>query len=198
VERILSRVLDRFGQAAPATRALERALEAAPRDKRQAAATIGQLVGRAFVKGDLKAAREGLRRGLAADLEIDDLVYYGLWVRLLERQLKAPTDGAPERIFAGAVDSGRWIGKIAQFGAGQVKAEELVAAAKTPAQKTEAMFYAAMDRRASGDAKGADAKLRQVMAGGGVELMEVAITRDILSGSRAEVGGPLPSGVPLP
>src|SRR5262249_21815955 len=121
VERLLSRVLDRFGQPVPAQRALERALEAAPRDKRQAAATVGQLVGRAFVKGDLKAAREGLQRGLAAELDNDDLVYYALWVRLLERQLKVPTDGVAERVFASAVDSGRWTGKIAQFGAGQIK-----------------------------------------------------------------------------
>jgi tetratricopeptide (TPR) repeat protein len=198
VERVLSRVLDRFGAAQPATRALERALEAAPRDKRQAAATVGQLVGRAFVKGDLKAARDGLQRGLAADLDVDDLVYYALWVRLLERQLKTPTDGTPERIFQSTADSGRWIGKIAQFGAGTLKAEDLVAAASTPAQKTEALFYAAMDRRVSGDAKGGETGLRQVLVAGGVDLMEVAIARDLLSGSRAEVGGPLPSGVAIP
>ena len=198
VERVLSRVLDRFGAAQPAQRALERALEAAPRDKRQTAATVGQLVGRAFVKGDLKAAREGLHRGLAADLDTDDLVYYALWVRLLERQLKVPTDGAADRIFAIAADGVRWTGKIAQFGAGALRAEDLLAAAKTPAQRTEALFYAAMDRRALGDATGATAGLRQVMAAGGVELMEVAIARDILSGPRVDIGGPLPPGVALP
>ena len=37
-----------------------------------------------------------------------------------------------------------------------MKPEELLAAAQTPAQKTEALFYAAMDRRVAGDAKGAD------------------------------------------
>jgi len=68
VERLISRVLDRFGAAKSAEKALERALEAAPRDKRQAAATIGQIVGRAFVRGDLAAAREGLARGQVAEL----------------------------------------------------------------------------------------------------------------------------------
>jgi tetratricopeptide (TPR) repeat protein len=63
VERLISRVLDRFGATKSAEKALERALEAAPRDKRQAAATIGQIVGRAFIRGDLAAAREGLGRG---------------------------------------------------------------------------------------------------------------------------------------
>jgi tetratricopeptide (TPR) repeat protein len=198
VERVLSRVLDRFGAAQPAQRALERALEAAPRDKRQAAATIGQLVGRAFVKGDLKAAREGLQRGLVAELETEDIVYYALWVRLLERQLRTLTDGAAERIFQGALDGGRWINKLAAFGAGLVKAEELAQSAHTPAQKTEALFYAAMDRRASGDAKGSDDALREVMRAGGIDLMEVAIAREILNGPKADVGGPLPAGVALP
>ncbi len=198
VERLLSRALDRFGAALPAQRALERALDAAPRDKRQGAATIGQLVGRAFVRGDLPAARDGLSRGIAADLENDDLVYYALWVRLLERQLKAKADGTSDRIFAGSVDSGRWIGKIAQFGAGQLKAEELLAAAKTPSQKTEALFYSAMDRRVAGDAKGADATLRQVVAAGGVDLMESAIAREILTAPKPDAFGPLPSGLSLP
>jgi tetratricopeptide (TPR) repeat protein len=198
VERVLSRVLDRFGATQPAQRALERALEAAPHDKRQAAATIGQLVGRAFVKGDLKAAREGLQRGLASELETEDIVYYALWVRLLERQLRTTTDGTAERIFQGALEGGRWINKLAAFGAGLVKAEELARAAQTPAQKTEALFYAAMDRRASGDAKGADDALREVMRAGGIDLMEVAIAREILSGPRGAVGGPLPTGVAVP
>ncbi len=198
VERLLARVLDRFGATKPAQRALERAFDAAPRDKRQGAATVGQLVGRAFVRGDLPAARDGLARGLAADLDNDDLVYYALWVRLLERQLKAKTDGTAERVFAGSIESGRWIGKIAQFGAGTLKADELLAAAKTPAQKTEALFYSAMDRRAAGDAAGADATLRQVVAAGGVDLMEAAIAREILSGPKADAFGPLPAGVSLP
>src|SRR5258705_7653454 len=96
VERVLARVLDRFGAVQPAQRALERAFEAAPRDKRQAAATVGLLVGRAFVRGDLKGARDGLARGIAADLEAEDLVYYALWVRLLERQLHQQTDGVAD------------------------------------------------------------------------------------------------------
>jgi tetratricopeptide (TPR) repeat protein len=196
-ERLLSRVLDRFGASQPAERALDRALEAAPRDKRQAAATVGQIVARAFVKGDLKAAREGLRRGLVSDLDNDDLVYYALWVRLLERQLRVPTDGVADKIFASAADEGRWLGKLSAFGAGRIKAEQLTAAAQTPAQKTEALFYSAMDRRVSGDAKGSDDVLRQVLTAGGLELMEFAIAREMLAGDKSRVPGPLPE-VQLP
>ena len=198
VERVLSRVLDRFGETMPAQRALDRAFEAAPRDKDQAALTVGQMVGRAFVRGDIAGARDGLKRGIAADLENEDLVYYALWVRLLEKQLHTPTDGAADRVFTTVPDDGRWIAKLALFGNGKLKAEDLVLAAKTPAQKTEALFYEAMDRRAAGDAKSADDFLRQVVAGPGVQLQEVTMARDILSGPKAQLGGPLPAGVAIP
>ncbi|MGO9714021.1 MAG: tetratricopeptide repeat protein [Polyangiaceae bacterium] len=193
VERTLSRVLDRFGAAQPAQRALDRAFDAAPRNKAQAAATVGQIVARAFVSGDLAAARDGLQRGLTADLGSDDLVYYALWVRLLERQRHAPTDGTADRIFSRALDDAGWIGRLASFGAGQTKADALIASAKSPAEKTEALFYAAMDRRASGDAQGANTGLQQVLDAGGIDLMEVAIARDLLDGPRATVGGPVPA-----
>jgi tetratricopeptide (TPR) repeat protein len=198
VERVLSRVLDRFGAAQRAQQALERAFEATPHDKHQIAATLGQLIARAYVRGDLLGARDGLGRALSAELDSDDLVYYSLWVRLLERQLQKPTDGVPGRVFASIVDDGRWSGRLAAFGAGRIKAETLIASAKTPTQKTEAVFYAAMDRRAAGDAKDLDNALKEVVAGGGVDLMEVAMAREILTGPKAQIGGSLPSGVALP
>jgi cellulose synthase operon protein C len=197
VERLISRVLDRFGAAKSAEKALERALEAAPRDKRQSAATIGQIVGRAFVRGDLAAAREGLGRGVAAELGRDDIVYEALWVRLLERQQRKSDDPSAERILLQSADDPRWIGKIAAFGAGKIKAVDLVAAAKTPTQKTEALFYAAIDRKASGDAKGADEGLRQVLSSPGLDLVEWGLAREIISGARAQLGGPVPEvGLP--
>jgi hypothetical protein len=78
-----------------------------------------------------------------------------------------------------------------------MKAQELLAAAQTPTQKTEALFYAAMDRRSAGDAKGAEDYLKQVMASPGLDLMEVALARELLSGARAQIGGPVPEvGLP--
>lgn len=197
VERLISRVLDRFGAAKSAEKALERALEAAPRDKRQTAATVGQIIGRAFLRGDLAAAREALGRGQAAELGRDDIVYDALWVRLLERQQRATSDSIAERILAGATDDPRWIGKIAAFGAGKLKAADLVALADTPVQKTEALFYAAIDRRLSGDTKGADEALRQVIRSPGLDLVEFGLARELLVGSKTEVGGPVPEvGLP--
>jgi tetratricopeptide (TPR) repeat protein len=197
IERLISRVLDRFGAAKSAEKALERALEAAPRDKRQAAATIGQIVGRAFVRGDLAAAREGLARGQVAELGRDDIVYDALWVRLLERQHRDANDQTAERILLGAADDPRWIGKVAAFGAGRIKAADLVAAAQTPTQKTEAFFYAAIDRKVSGDTKGADEGLKQVISSTGLDLVEFSLAREILGGAHGQVGGPVPEvGLP--
>jgi tetratricopeptide (TPR) repeat protein len=198
VERVLSRVLDRFGAAQPAQRALERAYEAAPGDKRQLTQTVELLIGRAFVRGDLATAREGLRRALAADLDGDDLVYFSLWVKLLERQLHQASDGTADRVLASVPDDGRWAAVLARFGEGKLKGEDLVARATTPIQKYEALFYAAMDHRAAGDAKGTDDLLRQVVAGTGLELSEVTLARDMLDTSRPQVGGPLPPDVSIP
>lgn len=198
VERVLSRVLDRFGAAQPAQRALERAYEAAPGDKRQVTQTVELLIGRAFVRGDLPTAREGLRRALAADLDGDDLVYFSLWVKLLERQLHQTGDGAADRVLASVQDDGRWAATLARFGEGKVKGDDLMARAATPIQKYEALFYAAMDHRAAGDTKGGDELLRQVVAGTGLGLSEVTLARDMLDTARAQVGGPLPSDVSIP
>jgi hypothetical protein len=200
IERLIARALDRFGDTgarSSAMKALDRALEAAPRDKHQAAATIGQIVGRAFVKGDLAGARDGLARGLGAELPREDLVYYAMWVRVLERQQKAIGESVADRVLADAAGDPRWIGRVAAFGAGKLKAPDLVAAAQTPTQKTEALFYTAMDRRIAGDAKGADEALRQVITSPGLDLMEVALARELLSGPRAQIGGPVPEvGLP--
>jgi len=198
VERVLARVLDRFGAAQPAQRALERAYAAAPGDKHQATETIELLIGRAFVRADLPSARDGLQRALAADLSDDDLVYFALWVRLLERQLHVATDGTPDRVFSSVSDDGRWVATLARFGEGKLKGDELPARAKNPIQKYEALFYSAMDHRASGDTKGGDELLRQVVAGTGLELSEVALARDMLDPGKSQVGGPLPPDVSIP
>jgi tetratricopeptide (TPR) repeat protein len=196
-ERVLARVLDRFGAVGPGSKALERAFDAAPHDKNQASATLGIIVARGVVNNDLKAARDGLKRAIAADLTDDDLIYIALWTRIVEKQTKATPDGNAEHVFSQVLDDGRWIGRLAAFGSGRIKGEDLIASAKNPAQKTEALFYAAMDRRAAGDVKGAEADLKKVLTTGGIDLMEVSIARDLLAGPRATVGGPVPEvGLP--
>jgi tetratricopeptide (TPR) repeat protein len=198
VDRVLARLLDRFGAAERADRALERAFAAAPGDKRQATQTLELVVGRALVRGDLAAAREGLRRAVAVDLDDDDLVYLALWVRLLERLQHAGTDGAPDRVFAVSRDRPRWVATLARFGAGKVTGDELASLATTPIQKYEALFYDGLDHRAAGDTKGAGDLLHRVLEGTGLELSEVTLAREILDPSRAQMGGPLTLDVSIP
>src|SRR4029077_15429939 len=123
---------------------------------------------------------------------------FALWVRLLERQPHLPTDGTPDRVFTSVTDDGRWGATLARLGQGKLKGDELVARAKNPIQKYEALFYSAMDHRASGDTKGGDELLRQVVAWTGLELSEVTLARDMLDPSKSQVGGPLPPDVSIP
>lgn len=198
VERILARVYDRFGADASASRALERALQASPGDKQQLAATIGQMVGRALVRGDLNNAKDALSRAMSADVPTEDLVYFALWVRLIEKSNHVSDDGLASRVFSSLHDDGRWLARLAAFGAGRIHAKDLQASAKTPTQVAEALFYSAMERRAAGDMKEAESRFREVLATGGVELMETAFARDLLQGSLVIRGLTLPKTLDLP
>ena len=53
------------------------------------------------------------------------------------------------------------------------------------------------DRKAAGDSKGSEDALHQVMSSPGVDLIETAMARDLLSGASALIGPP-PANVPLP
>jgi hypothetical protein len=101
-------------------------------------------------------------------------------------------------VFATLPDDGQWVAALARFGEGKMKVDDLIARATTPMQRYEALFYSAMDRRATGDTKGGDDLLRQVIAGPGLELSEVSLARDMLDPTRAQAGGPLPPDVSIP
>ncbi len=199
VERLLAQLLDRFGDNPAAERALDRAYEASSRDKHQVAATVGQQVARAFLRRDVKGAQSGLARGVSSQLAREDLVYYALWTRILEREpaSKHAPEGLAEKVLAQAADDPRWIGKIAAFGLGKVPAADLLQAARSPAQRTEALFYGALFLRLSGDARAAEGELRKAIAEGGLDLMEVALARALLRQDQGVVGGPAPNvGLP--
>jgi len=83
-------------------------------------------------------------------------------------------------------------------GEGKGRGDDLLAHATTPIQRYEALFYAAVDRKAAGDAKGGDDLLRQVVAGTGLELSEVTLARDMLDPSKSQIGGPLPPDLAIP
>ncbi len=194
-ERALGRVLERYGQDAAADRALQRSVDAAPRDRAQLATTLGIIVGRAFLKNDLAAARAGLSRAVAAELDDEDIVYYALWVRALEKLAKAKGDGTPERVFSHIDEGSGWAGKLAAYALGKIDANALMAAATTPAKKMEATFYVALEKRAAGDKAGSDALLGDVAKGPAIDLLETQYATLLLKPRTAVA---LPTGINLP
>ena len=80
--------------------------------------------------------------------------------------------------------------------AGKLAAGELVSAAKTPAERTEALFYGAFERLIAGDSKGAEAGFKQTLSSDGAELVEVDLARELLGG-RPSPGQP-PANVVIP
>jgi tetratricopeptide (TPR) repeat protein len=195
-ERLLARVLFRFADPAAAARATERAFLAAGQDKHELAATVLDAAQRAFLRKDVTAARAAVNRGLAGDLPDDDVVYAALWLLFTERETKARSDSTAPRALASIRDDGRWPSRLAAWGLGRLKDGELIAAARTLTQKTEASFYTALSRRVSGDT-GADTVLAEVVKSPAIDLVEVQLARELLAGSRFAVG-PTPAGVSIP
>ena len=157
-ERLLGRVLEGYGDAKGAARAFERALAAAAADRPTLGAAMLDAIGRALVRRDLDAARAALKRGIEGDVSDEDLVYGGLWVSLLEREVKAPTDG-DRRARAPRGAKSAWTAKLAAWASGKLATPTCSAAAQSASQRVEAAFYTAMARSVAGDPT-ADHRLR--------------------------------------
>jgi cellulose synthase operon protein C len=192
-ERLLGRVLESYGESSRATKAYERALQLAASDRPTLGAAMLDAIGRALVQKDLAAARGALKKGLDGDASEDDLVYGGLWVQLLERELHAPGDGTVERALR-TVNKATWTAKLTAWANGKLSDTDLSTAARSASQKVEAAFYTAMSRRVSGD-PAAETRLRAVATSPVVDLLEVHLAREILA-PHGRVS--LPGGVQLP
>lgn len=195
-ERLLSRVLERYGDAAGKARAVERAYLAATSDKRQLAALAIDEAARAVVRNDVDAARFALTRALDANLDDDDVVYVALWLLLVEKTTNTESDGTALQALS-RVKSDRWLGRLASWGLGKLKDQELIEAARTPHQKTEALFYAAMARRIAGAVRESDASLRDIANSPNIDLVEVRIAKELLDPPKPFPGG-LPKGTKIP
>lgn len=192
-ERLLGRVLASYGESSRAAKAYERALQLAASDRPTLGAAMLDAIGRALVQKDLAAARGALKKGLDGDASEDDLVYGGLWVQLLERELHAPGDGTVDRALRTG-NKATWTAKLTAWANGKLSDTDLSTAARSASQKVEAAFYTAMSRRVSGD-PGAETRLRAVATSPVVDLLEVHLAREILA-PHGRVS--LPGGVQLP
>jgi len=193
-ERVLGRVLDGYGDAKAAARAHERALSLAAEERPLLGITMLDAVGHALVRGDLTAARKALRQGIEENAEVEDLAYGGLWVMLLERQLRVPTDGTAEMALTPASKSSSWVGRLAAWASGKLSDADLGTAAQSASQRVEAQFYTSMARKAAGDA-GAVEGLRAVSRSPVIDLLEVHLAREMLA---PRVKAELPQNVKLP
>jgi cellulose synthase operon protein C len=197
IERLVAKILDRLGDDAGAARATERAFAAAKGDTRQLAITTLEAIARAYVARDVRAARAAAQHAFGTSMRDDELVYIGMWLQLLERELGVRTDGTAARLL-GSVEQGvSWSGRLAAWSSGKLSDAELVASARTPGQRTEASFYRALAQRGAGQAGAAETGLREVAKSQALDLMEAQIARDILAGSDRRLPGPPPAGVPL-
>jgi tetratricopeptide (TPR) repeat protein len=192
-ERLLGRVLDDYGDRKGAARALDRAISAAADDRAALGGAMLDAVAHALARKDLVAARAAVRRGLDADAPEEDLVYAGLWLQLLERDARQPSDGTAERALR-STNRGAWTSKLASWATGKLSDSDLARSAQSAAQRVELDFYTAMAKKVAGDPT-ADARLRAVAKSPVLELLEVQIARDLYA-PRATTT--LPGGVQLP
>ena len=197
-ERLLARVLEQYGDARAIRRATARAYEAASSDPRQLAATVLDAARRALTLGDLTAARAAVQRAVEAGLPGEDLVYVAVWLQLLERKLGVPSDGTVEEAYAAIDDTSGWPAKLRGWARGKLSDDELLASARDRAQRTEAIFYAAMNRHVRG---GGDAlpSLLEVAQSEAIDLVEVTIARDLVATQgRPALDFKLPPNVAVP
>src|SRR5688572_11389445 len=177
-ERVLGRVLERYDAKDAVRRASKRAYEASRNDIRQMTETVLDTSRRALTSGDLRAARDSVRRAVSADLADEDTVYAALWLKLLEQRLAVASDGTAEEALAAIDTQNGWVAKLTAWGRGKLSARELLDQASTRVEQVEARFYTAM--AGPNDDKTLD-KLCEVARSEAIQLVEVTIARDLVA-----------------
>jgi tetratricopeptide (TPR) repeat protein len=194
-ERTLARVLERYGSLEGARRATSRAYEASRGDLRQMTATVLEAARRGLIRADLRATREAARHAIDANLASDDLVYVALWLRILEHKLGISSDGTVEEAFAKIDEEDGWAARLRAWGAGRLTDEQLLSAARSRVEQTEANFYVAMAAYAMNDARASE-RLERISKSEAIQLVEVGIARDLSEKKRLDLK--LPTGVDVP
>jgi tetratricopeptide (TPR) repeat protein len=194
-ERVLGRVLEHYDAKDAVRRASKRAYEASRNDIRQMTETVLDTSRRALTSGDLRAARDSVRRAVSADLADEDTVYAALWLKLLEQRLKVISDGTADEALASIDSTNGWVAKLAAWGRGKMSSRDLLGQAGTRIQRVEATFYTAMSAPAD---ERAIEKLREVARSEAIQLVEVTIARDLLTSQQKLPKPKLPPNVRLP
>jgi tetratricopeptide (TPR) repeat protein len=197
-ERSLARVLELFGDHKSAGRALGRAIDAARADAGQYTASVLEASRMALTHSDLPAARVAVRDAKQGGLMPEDEVYVGTWLRILERIKHEPSDGTVEEALGNLDDISQWPTKLRAWTLGQIDAVALAQFATTPSQRTEALFYQAMQARIDGNMADSTRLLEQVTKSPTVELVELTVARDLLRAASDQAPPKLPTDVKVP
>ncbi len=179
-ELLLARVLEYYGEPKGAHRARDRAWEVSQSSLANVTMTLLETGRQALTRRDLVAAREATRRAIVAKLSDEDLIYVTVWLMLLERDLQVASDGTVAVALAMMSESTTWPGLLRAWARGKLSSEELVRAAKGPIERTEAEFYVTLAKRGSVPISETEAGLSKVADSVAIELVEVAVARDLL------------------
>lgn len=194
-ERLVGRVLEQYGQNDAVHRAETRAFEASRNDLRQMTQTVLEASRRALTVGDLRGARQSVRKALAAELADEDTVYAVLWLQLLEKRLGVASDGTVEQALAGIEATKGWAATLTGWGRGKWSDQQLAERAENRTEKVEAMFYRAMSAPAG---EASLQLLEKVAASEAIQLVEVTIARDLLARHQQLPTPTLPASIKLP
>jgi cellulose synthase operon protein C len=197
-ERALARVLELFGSHSSAVRALGRAIDAARADSGQYTASVLETSRMALTHEDINGAKLAVREAKRGGLMPEDEVYIGTWLRILERQKHEAGDGTVEEALGNLDDVSMWPAKLRAWTLGQIDAKALADFASTPSQRTEALFYRAMQSRIDGNVAETQRLLEQVVRSPSVELVELTIARDMLRAAANHTPPKLPTDVTVP
>lgn len=179
-ERRLARILELYGEQEGSKRASMRALDAARMSNQQRTATIMDAGRRALTYGDLRAAREALRDAFDFGIPSADCVYVALWVRIIERQQKIPSDGSVEKALARTGDVALWPGRLKAWMTGSITDQELEQAAHTEAERAEFKFYRALTAPGEEGTEASRKAIAEVARSHAIGLVEVSVAKDLV------------------
>lgn len=199
VERQLAGILQYYAAPQALHATYRRAIEQSRMNPAELEMTLTDMARAALTLGDLRlgswATSEVINLGLAPE----NAIYVALWYQLLQVHLGQRPDGLSRQVFEQAGRARGWSGTLRRFGLGELDAEQLLAAAETKVEKTEAAFYAALSRTKPGDGNW-EKQLGRVASSSAIDLIEVRMAEDLLDRTRSTTlfGQPLPEDVEIP
>lgn len=178
-DRLLAKLLLRFeGGLEPALAALERAFASTRKANADVSFIVGQAIGAALVADRPEALGRWLER--AAELDADDLVYFGAWAEAL-LQRHAGSNEAFSAQLRRAQPRSTWV-KALQTSLAAHAPESLTTLARFGAERAEASFYVGLHAWSQRDDATALVHFARVRDQRALDLMEHGFAEGLLAG----------------